>query len=240
MRLAYIDESITKTHCFVGAILVGDHSAPALDSALEQVAQKAHRDFLSQLPEPPELHGYQLFHGSGEWSPLRGKKRALVSIYRTAMKEIGQQDVHLFFQGIDIASHRDKYGMNAHPEYDVVFSRLLERLNEFVTQKNETVLVISDMVAKRNDHRRDLKSYKLNGTIGYRSSRLSNIIDTIHYVPSEHSRIIQAIDPILYLRNRMESVKINETDPRELKARREMWKSLEPRIYHDLCQYPNS
>ncbi len=236
MRLAYIDESVTTTHCFVGAILVGDRSAGELARSLDEIAAQAQINFLPGAAKPPELHAHPMFHGKGEWQPLKNKVRARVSIYEKSMRAIGQQDVKIFVHGLDIAAHKSRYGKLANPVYDTCLFRMLERVDEFVNLKNEKVLIISDIVDHRNRLRSDLRKFKESGTIGYRPSKLAHIIDTMHFAPSDHSRLIQAIDLIVFLRNRMQS--FPGADPREVVARERMWGTVAPLISHNLCQVP--
>ena len=96
MRLAYIDESYTRDFYFIGAVVVDDVSAPALERALDEVAERARTTYLPDVAAPLELHGNPMFQGSKEWAPVKQQIRALISIYEQAMRAIGSQDLHIF------------------------------------------------------------------------------------------------------------------------------------------------
>ena len=66
--------------------------------------------------------------------------------------------------------------------------------------------------------------------------KITQFVDTIHFVPSHSSRLLQAADLVAHLhRRRMTHV---ETDDRARRARDRMWSHLAPKVYHDLCWFP--
>jgi hypothetical protein len=89
--------------------VVDDVSAPALERALDDVAERARKAYLPQVAEPLELHGHPLFQGVKEWEPIKNQIRALISIYEQAMQAIGGQDVRIFLRGLDCQRHRARY-----------------------------------------------------------------------------------------------------------------------------------
>lgn len=234
MRLAYIDESYTRDFYFIAAVVVDDVSAPALHQALSDVAEKARQAYLPTLPAPLELHGYPLFQGEGEWAPIKHQVRALVSVYDQAMQAIGGQDVHLILRGLDVKRHKARYTY-PWPEHEVVLQHTLERLNDFGRSVGEQVLVIADEIADPNRHRAQLHTFRLDGTPGYRSSNLDHILDTIHFVPSQHSRLVQAADLVAFLHRRRMTVK--ETNAKQAAAIDRIWGHVADRVHHSLiCQ----
>ncbi len=234
IRLAYIDESYTDAYYFIGAVIVDDGTAPALDRALDEVAEAARTTHLPSVPGPLELHGYPLFQGKGEWAAIKEKTRARIAVYEDCMRAIGQQDVQVFLHGLDRRSHRAHYGASAWPAHEVILPRLLERLNDFGRDMREQILVIADEVDDPERHRLDLHQAKLHGTPGYRSSRLENILDTLHFAPSHHSRLIQAADLVTFL-HRRHRTKTNP-DPREAATTDRLWSHIQPRVRHDALQ----
>jgi hypothetical protein len=236
MRLAYIDESYSDAFYFIGAVVVGDKSAPALDRALDDVAEHARATHMPDISGPLELHGHPMFHGKGDWVPIQKKIRARIAVYEQAMQAIGREDVHIFLHGLDRRAHHSFYGERARPEHDVVLPRLLERLNDFGYGLDEQILVIADEIDEPDRHRLDLQQFKRRGTSGHRSSRLENILDTLHFAPSHHSRLIQAADLVIFLHHRR--ITAVNADPRQAAAVARIWGNIALRVRHELLQSP--
>lgn len=65
-----------------------------------------------------------------------------------------------------------------------------------------------------------------HGTMGRFPSRLSAFTDGLHFTPSHHSRMVQAIDLISYVYRRNHIIKF--TDPRAEKSFVGLWNDVEP------------
>lgn len=247
MRLAYIDESYTRDFYFIAAVVVDDASAQGLHRALSDVADKAQQAYLpatlsapaTSSPTSPaaplELHGYPLFHGDGDWAPIKHQTRALVSVYDQAMQAIGSQDVQIILRGLDVKRLKARY-TSPEPEHALVLQHTLERLNDLGRRVGEQVLVIADEIDDPNRHRAQLHAYRQAGTPGYRSSKLDHILDTIHFVPSQHSRLVQAADLVAFLHRRRMTVK--ETNPKQAAAIERIWGHVAGRVDHQLTWLP--
>jgi Protein of unknown function (DUF3800) len=235
VRLAYIDESYTQEFYFLGAVVVDEVSAPALEKALDAVSEKARAAYLPHVSAPLELHGYPMFQGGEDWAPIKRQVRALISVYEQAMIAIGSQDVAIFLRGLDCVRHRARYS-NPWPEHSVVLQYMLERLNDYGRSLGEQVLVIADDIDDPDRHRANLREFRLAGTPGYRSSQLPNILDTLHFAPSKHSRLIQAADLVTFLHRRRTTVV--ESDPRQRQALERLWSHVAPRVRHELLTRP--
>lgn len=235
VRLAYVDESFTSDHYFIGAVVVDDRSAPALERALDVVAERARVTYLPHLADPLELHGHPMFHGKKEWEPIKTQVRALIGVYDQAIRAIGESEARIFLRGLDRVRHRQRY-LNPWPEHEVVLQHLLERLDEYGRGLDEQILVIADEIADPNRHRTNLQRFRATGTPGYRSSHLANILDTLHFAPSSHSRLIQAADLVTFLHRRRRT--ITETDQRQAQTLDKIWGHLRFNIEHELFSVP--
>ena len=92
----------------------------------------------------------------------------------------------------------ERYVYPEHP-HSVVLMHLLERLDDYAAGEDELVLVIADEVDRADEYRRNLWVFQRASTTGYRSRQLKSILDTIHFAPSNASRLVQAADLILPL-----------------------------------------
>ena len=197
-----------------------DAAAGSLSQALDDVAERARRAYLPTHPAPLELHGQPLFQGTKEWEPVKHQIRALVSVYSQAMKVIGEQEVAIFLRGLDRQRHAARYA-TPWPAHEVVLQHLLERLDDYGRRLDERILVIADDINDPNRHRARLQDFRSTGTPGYRSSRLPFILDTLHFVPSHHSRLVQAADLVTFLHRRRKT--LPSTHPGQHQAIERIW-----------------
>jgi hypothetical protein len=109
----------------------------------------------------------------------------------------------------------------------------MERIDDHARtcHPKQRVLLIADEVDGQDGHRRNLWDYRRRGTPGYRSSRLVQIVDTIHFAPSHASRLIQAADLIAYMYRRRKLH--HETDQRAADANQRIWSHVSDRIVHE-------
>jgi hypothetical protein len=77
--LAYVDESASRHHYYIAALLCPGGSLQGLAAALDDVVAKA-AGAHPGIESSAELHGYELFHGKGDWATLKSKVRARAGI----------------------------------------------------------------------------------------------------------------------------------------------------------------
>lgn len=237
MLLAYIDESHDRsTYWLVGLVCPEDTIAP-LTYALDAVVQKAANAYVGISPRA-ELHGHDLFHGKRDWSALEKMPRARIGVYNDAFAVIADHPVDVLLRGVDLKGLRTRYVVPRHP-HDVTLEHLLERLDENTAHRHhgQPLLVIADDIDRTDVHRRNLWRFQRMATSGYRSRRLTHIVDTLHFVPSEASRLVQAADLIAFLKRRRYAEL--DTDDRALRANERLWQRIQPRIVHEHCWLPD-
>jgi hypothetical protein len=233
--LTYVDESYTKERYFIAALLVPDTQASSLARALDRIVEEACYTY-GQIDSRAELHGYDLVSGKGDWLRLAPQIRVRIGIYNKALQAIADHDVSVIIRSVDIPRLDRRYASGHDHPHSIVLTHLLERIDECAGAKGELALVIADEVNDQDDYRRDLWDYQRSGTWGYRSSKLTRIVDTIHFAPSRASRLVQAADLIAYMARRIRTHV--ETDERAKRANTALWARLQPKIYHEWCWYP--
>jgi hypothetical protein len=236
MLLAYVDESYNSSTYWIAALLCPEASLVPLTEALDDVCQKAADSYIGVSPKA-ELHGHDLFQGKGDWASLKTSVRARIGVYNDAFSAIASVDLDILIRGVDRARLDDRYTYPDHP-HSVVLAHLLERIDERSAQhyQSEPVLVIADEVDRADQYRRNLWHFQRYSTTGYRSRRLTNIVDTIHFAPSAASRLVQAADLIAFLRRKIiERVGQNGKADR---ANAALWSRISDQVVHQHCWRP--
>ena len=233
MLLTYLDESYTQDRFYIAALGCPDEVAIPLAADLDQVVQDAATAYA--ISPTAELHGHALFQGRDDWKDLAPAIRARIGIYDKAMAAVGRYGVKIFLCGVDIPALRRRYSYPK-PPHSVVLQHVLERVNEYARTTPERVLFIADEVDEADSHRQALIEYRKYGTPGYLPSTLGQVVDTIHFVPSHTSRLLQAADLIAFLHRRRETH--TETDQRAQRANDRIWQHIAPRIVHQRLWVP--
>jgi len=143
-----------------------------------------------------ELHGHEIFHAKKAWSDV--PVRARIGVFDDVIEAVAGQDVYVIARAMDVVGQKARYHRPDAP-HTVVLQHLLERVDECITSLGKYALVIADEVDAQAVHRADLSSYREVGTRGYRSRKLTRIVDTLHFAPSNASRLVQAADVIVFL-----------------------------------------
>jgi hypothetical protein len=201
----------------------------------------------ARLPEF-EFHGSHIFSGRGECRDLAPAKR--VTLYGELVSQVGQHGGRLFVRGIDKAGHakraREKGYVPEHP-HKLAFRYLIERLDEWLENQQPEDEILEEgfppvyglIVAdeQKEVDREIIQSFAFwrdHGTgLGYRARDIYYLLDTVHYVPSQDSWLIQLADCLAYLQGRYARV-LRESGPRE-----ENWTKSERavvRLWREKCQ----
>lgn len=226
MLLTYVDESFDKSTYWLVGLVVPEHAVASLTNALDLVVAKAAAGYPGISPRA-ELHGHELFHGHSDWRALEAMPRARIGVYNDAFAAVASHDVDILLRGVAVQQLH-----TAHP-HDITLEYLLERLNDHAESRrnSQPTLVIADEVERTSVHRDNLWRFQRFATGGYRSRKLTHIVDTLHFVPSDASRLVQAADLIVFLKRRMYADL--DTDERARRANAQLWDRISPRIVHD-------
>jgi hypothetical protein len=236
MLLAYIDESHDKSTYWQVGLVCPEHTVAPLTHALDEVVRNA-ADNYAGVRERAELHGHDLFQGKADWSALEKLPRARIGVYNAAFTAIADHDVDILLRGVNIRRLNERYASARHP-HDVTLEHLLERINDNSASRHggQPLLVIADEIDRAQVHRRNLWRYQRFTTSGYRARQLTHIVDTMHFVPSDASRLVQAADLIVFLKRRRHADL--GTDARAKRENERLWQRIEPRVVHEHCWHP--
>lgn len=228
MHLFYIDESgntgadlrsvVEPVHWLV-ALGATEHAVHDIENDLISVAS---RYFKADARRPEfELHGSEIFAGRGPSRALTVTER--VRLFADILSVIPRHGAKLWVRGIHKQRHlqraQEKGYTPSHP-YNAGFMFLVEKLDEYLASrqadlvesaaspKGDLGLLISD---EQDEVSRSLISgfarWRQFGTdFGYKPRNIRYLIDTIHYVQSQDSWLIQLVDCVAFIRNRVEKI----------------------------------
>ncbi|MBO0823057.1 MAG: DUF3800 domain-containing protein [Actinobacteria bacterium] len=235
MLLTYLDESYTKARYFIAGLMVPEKEAKSLNADLDLIVDGAAWKYDGIMPTA-ELHGYDLFSGKRDWEYLTSRVSDRIGIYDNALRVVADHDVRIVIRSVDIQRLNRRYPTwHDHP-HSIVLTHVIERVDEYAKERDEYTLLIADEVDAQDAYRRDLWRYQRTRTWGYRSRKITQVLDTIHFAPSSASRLVQAADLIAFITRRAETHV--ETDERAARATRGLWELIQPKIYHQWCWYP--
>lgn len=220
--LCYVDESYTREHYYLATLICPDHQALPLATALNAVVAATSANFAAISPTA-ELHGYDIFQGKGDWEPLAKMPRARIRVYDQALAALAEHQVRILIEGIHPTSR-----LRTRDPHSILMGWSLERIDEYATATGELALVIADEPGQhdqQHQYRTDLGSYRATGTGGWRSRRITRVVDTLHFAPSESSRLVQASDLVAFLYHRIRT-KTTSTDARAVRANERLWARL--------------
>jgi len=194
-----------------------------------------------------EFHGSHIFRGNGDCAGVAPADR--VRLYDELLSLVGKHDCKLFIQGIDKARHKARAAAHGyvpwHP-HRLGFMYLLERIDEWLEEEQPEPTLFGEPAAslyglivadEQKEVDRDIVQrfafWREAGTDFGSYRELRYLIDTVHYVPSHDSWLIQLADCVAYLRNRVDRLR------RAKGSNRTTYTSAEAavdRLWRDYCQ----
>lgn len=224
MYLFYLDESgntgvhadtAEPVHWIVG-LAVHDTRVRALE---DEMAALAARVFGDRAREPGfEFHGADIFSGRRECRGIDLTTR--VALYRAICVLAAEFRCTLFIRGIDKARHlrrAERRGYHAVHPHTLAFQWVVERMDEWLEKMQPAPRVPTDQIfgllvadEQKEVAREVVRSFarwRDTGTaIGHHRRTIRLLVDTVHYVPSSDSWLLQLADCVTYLRNRSEKI----------------------------------
>lgn len=232
MYLTYLDESgNTGTKLddpeqpfhYMAAVLVPEEHVNALAFDLDRLIVERGQ------PLHTELHGAPLFRGSDDWEGVVPEQR--VSLYRQSLELLSTHSCVVAHACIDKVGLLKRKGPNVTPDWSphiLAFQFLVEKINSFVRSQQEPglqrTLLIADETDEHNTFQFELirDMQRDGGGVGV-GPKLTNIVDTVHFVDSTRNRGIQLCDLVAYALNRTRRAKKKEAPTRGEQSLVDMW-----------------
>ena len=201
MYLAYMDEAgNTGTRAdpdqpvhMLGCLLVEDTAVRALEDEIAGVAAK-HFPEVSAKPEF-EFHGAHLYGGKGVFRGIAAAAR--IAAMRELIEATVKHSAAFGYTGVN----KVKSYANDHP-HRIAFTLMVERLEPWLKTRDTLALIVADENNEIGQNLiADMEWFKQHSTSwGYVHVKVERIIDSVHFVKSHNSRLIQACDVLTFMR----------------------------------------
>ena len=197
MLLTYFDEVKPEpqgqTYYWLGGLMVFPEVVPALEAELNAIAREC---FGNDAPTPEtEFHATRICSGSKNFKSWRNPKERF-EVLKRLLKVIDQPDgVFRVVVRLEVAKIDESWDTEA-----LALMYLIERVNTFAKLKKTHALLIGDLDNEKAVNRavRNLAEYRTQGTKYAYGRKIENVIDTVHFAHSHHSRMLQLADTYLW------------------------------------------
>ena len=197
MRIAYLDESSDSAY-FVNALLIHEDNLIDFASRFQEFRNQAVDRY--KLNPNIEFHGYDLFNANGDWVLLKNEYETIKLIFLGIIDLILSFDIEIYMKGVTQDNFRKRYPEHTRQDiHNAAMIWCLEKIQKQLALTKELVLVVADQEHEGESfYRENLRHFQMNPTFGWQPVVLSNIVDTIHFAPSNASYMLQAIDLLSY------------------------------------------
>lgn len=141
MWFAYIDESFNDAQHWIGAVLVQHTHVNEAQRAIRTVVAEAAGTY--GITADTELHGHRIFHGEGDFAPMKQLVRARVGIYASVFDCLVDAGCWIVLRGVSKPHLVNRYAYPEHP-HRVSMTHLIERVDEFASGRGDHALLIAD------------------------------------------------------------------------------------------------
>lgn len=197
MYLLYIDESGdpgfsrsgTKHYVLLG-VAIADRNIRTISERLEQIITR----YFKAPPSPRELHYRDLLRAKPPFHILSQEQR--ISLADDIFKAVRDEELTLFATVIDKHAHSLRYLHPKRPDL-LALELVIERFEHFLKRVDDVGCVVYDSRGKVQDEQlRDFfAQLRLAGTS---IQRITHIVETIFFTPSDSTRILQLADFCAY------------------------------------------
>ena len=195
MHLFYYDEvkfdPPIQLSFWLGGVCVEANSVPAIEEAMNEISNDVFGSRL--LVRETEFHGQEICGGRGNFKGRPLDER--ISILARVLAIIAREDVKRIYVRIIPANITH----SPRPPDEIAFMYLIEQFDRFLGSEGSLGLMFGDYDEPTiGSSVASLSQFRSGGTNWDRGREIGNIIDTVHFARSHHSRMIQLADIYLY------------------------------------------
>lgn len=225
--VAYVDETFNQDAYWIGCVVVNVADIRVVQTRLDEVVEHWGDEW--GFESRSELHGGDLWHGSGPFTELPpGVRRA---IYDDALDALVAVQPMIFMRGVA------RKALSLHP-HRLAWRYAIESVDEGMERLGGTALVVADELAEmERPLSSDIVEYIESTTGGYRARKIERVLPDLRFVPSHENRLLQAADLVAFLHQRRRNVQ-RERHTRSQSAREAHWATILPWIRVDRLWTP--
>lgn len=195
MHLLYYDEvkydPPNQTSFWLGGICASAEVVPALEAELNEISRDAFGS--ATLSRDTEFHGIELCRGKGNFKGRDLNER--LEYLKRILAIISQDDI----QRVYIRIIPENITHSSTPPDEIAFMYLIENADSLFKELGTVGMLFGDYDEPNiGSSVASLSRYRQGGTLWERGRNIENIIDTVHFARSHHSRMIQLADVFLY------------------------------------------
>jgi hypothetical protein len=198
MYLCYFDEikidpRNSKNNFFIGGICIDSSDAQKIENEINIIALNFFGS--SVLRKDTELHGSHIMHGHGACKGRDIEDR--ITLLKVFVDILSKPDLKLFSTRIDVTAHRKQY-THPMPEYNFGLMLHVENVNSYLKSIKQIGMLFGDFERDNTENSIvSLSEFKISGT-QFIKHDITQLVDTLYFAHSHHSRFIQLADIFLY------------------------------------------
>lgn len=186
---------------WLGGIGVKDTESRMIEGAVNEVALRTFGHTL--LTKECEFHGKELSHGKGAFKGVALDDR--LKVIKDLLQIIASEEIVRFY----VQVIPENIGWTSKKPDEIAFMYLIEKINAFLVEKSALGMLFGDYDEPSiGGTVVSLSSYRRNGTSWSRGTNIENLLDTVHFAKSHHSRFIQLADVYLYFQQFFSYIKL--------------------------------
>ncbi len=200
MYFCYFDEVKTdlinnKHNFFIGGISIDQSDIMDIEKTLDLIAFNFFGT--SVLGKGNEFHGSYIVHGKGAFKGREVTTR--LALIKDLTNLLTDSRINKFTTRINVIEHKEKYQYPM-PEYNFGLMLHLENTDSFLKEKRKKGILFGDYERDNTENSIiSLSEFKNSKTKFYKGKQITQLVDTIYFAHSHHSRFIQLADVFLYL-----------------------------------------
>lgn len=198
--LTYFDEvkpqEPGQPYYWLGGLMLAPEMVPILEAEVGALAVECFGE-KAGLTRECEFHASDIAAGSKNFRPLRDPVRRFAILKRLYQVIDKADGVFRVTVRLEVGRIADSIDIEA-----LALMFLIEKVDYFARGRKTHALLIGDLDNERAVNRavRNLAEYRATGTDYQYGHKIENVIDTIHFSRSHHSRLLQLADAYMWLK----------------------------------------
>lgn len=198
MLITYFDEVKfepgKQPYYWLGALTVSAAAIRRLEQQVSELSKECFRN--AALGKDTEFHACDVFHRKHnfkKWNDLAKRLEVLQRLATILDSETELAKIYVRLDPSNMLSTDDMEGK--------AFMFLVERVESYLRAKQAPGILIGDRESETvaNVFTENLSRYRRDGTSYYFGVELRQLIDTVHFTSSHHSRMLQLADLYVWL-----------------------------------------